>query len=34
MEAGKLAAVGTHEELLEKSDLYRQLYDRQLVGVS
>ncbi len=33
MEAGKLAAVGTHEELLEKSELYRQLYDRQLVGV-
>ena len=33
MEAGRLEAVGTHEALLEKSDLYRQLYDRQLVGV-
>ena len=33
MERGRLEAVGTHGELLESSDLYRALYDRQLVGV-
>ena len=32
MERGRLEAVGTHGELLETSDLYRALYDRQLVG--
>ncbi len=32
MEAGKLEAVGTHDELLATSDVYRQLYERQLVA--
>jgi ABC-type multidrug transport system fused ATPase/permease subunit len=32
MEAGRLEAVGTHGELLETCELYRTLYDRQLVG--
>ena len=32
MERGRLEAVGTHGELLETSNLYRALYDRQLVG--
>ena len=32
MEAGRLVALGRHDELLETSDLYRTLYDRQLVG--
>ena len=33
MERGRLEAVGTHGELLESSELYRALYDRQLVSV-
>lgn len=33
MEAGRLQALGTHDDLLETSELYRTLYDRQLVGV-
>ena len=33
LEAGRLEALGTHQEMLETSELYRQLYDRQLVGV-
>ena len=32
MEAGRIQAVGTHEELLEADEVYRALYDRQLVG--
>jgi len=29
MEAGRILEVGTHDELLRKSDLYRRLYDIQ-----
>ncbi len=32
MDDGQLQAVGTHAELLETSDVYRALYDRQLVS--
>lgn len=32
MEAGRIQALGTHEELLETDEVYRALYDRQLVG--
>ena len=32
MDDGKLQAVGTHGELLETNDVYRALYDRQLVS--
>ncbi len=31
MDAGRLVAVGTHDELLSNSDVYRDLYERQLV---
>ena len=31
MDAGRIEAVGTHDELQEGSDIYRQLYQRQLV---
>jgi ABC-type multidrug transport system fused ATPase/permease subunit len=34
LEAGRVEAVGTHDQLLESSDLYRQLYDRQLLGTA
>ena len=29
MDAGKISAMGTHEELLEKSDIYREIYEIQ-----
>ena len=32
MEQGRVQAVGTHDELLERDEVYRALYDRQLVG--
>ncbi|HQY88890.1 MAG TPA: ABC transporter ATP-binding protein, partial [Tepidisphaeraceae bacterium] len=32
MEAGKIVASGKHDELLSSSDIYRQLYERQLIN--
>ncbi len=32
LEAGRLVAHGSHEELLESSPVYRDLYDKQWVG--
>ncbi len=32
MENGKIAAVGSHEELLENSDIYREVYEQQTNG--
>ena len=34
LEQGRLEAVGTHDELLDTSDVYRQLYERQLVAAA
>ena len=31
MENGRIAALGTHEELIESSPLYRSLYETQLI---
>jgi len=33
MDNGRISAVGTHEELLEKSEIYRDVYESQLKGV-
>ena len=30
LDQGKIAAAGTHEELLETSDIYRDIYDSQV----
>jgi ABC-type multidrug transport system fused ATPase/permease subunit len=30
MENGRIATTGSHEQLLQTSDLYRQVYDLQL----
>ena len=32
LDEGKISAVGTHEELLEKSDIYREVYESQMKG--
>ncbi|MCQ2427080.1 MAG: ABC transporter ATP-binding protein/permease [Clostridia bacterium] len=32
MDGGRIAAVGTHEELLEKSDIYREVFEQQVSG--
>jgi subfamily B ATP-binding cassette protein MsbA len=32
MERGKIVAQGKHEELLNSSEVYQQLYERQLIG--
>lgn len=32
MNGGKIDAVGQHTELLEKSDIYREVYDQQTKG--
>lgn len=32
MDGGKISAVGTHNELLEKSDIYREVYEQQTGG--
>ncbi len=32
MDGGRIAAVGTHDELLEKSDIYREVYTSQVSG--
>jgi len=32
MDDGRITAVGTHEELLEKSDIYREVYQSQVKG--
>jgi ATP-binding cassette subfamily B protein len=32
LDAGRVAALGTHEELLETSPIYREIYDSQLGG--
>ena len=34
MEKGRIAARGTHEELLRGSDIYREVYTAQQEGVS
>ena len=31
LDKGKIVAVGTHEELLKKSKVYRELIERQLI---
>ena len=32
MDNGQIAAVGTHEELLRTSDIYREVYEQQTNG--
>ena len=32
MDNGKISAVGNHNELLEKSDIYREIYEQQTNG--
>jgi len=32
MEAGEVAAVGTHEELMQTSAIYREVYESQTKG--
>lgn len=32
LDAGKIAAMGTHDELLETSDIYREVYESQMKG--
>ena len=32
MDDGKINAIGTHEELLESNDIYREVYNSQLKG--
>jgi len=32
MDAGEVTAVGTHEELLKTSDIYREVYESQMKG--
>ena len=32
LDGGKIAAAGTHEELLKTSDIYREVYDSQTKG--
>ena len=32
MDAGRVTAVGTHDELLETSDIYREVYESQVKG--
>jgi ABC-type multidrug transport system fused ATPase/permease subunit len=32
MERGKIIAQGKHDELLNTSEIYQQLYERQLIG--
>ena len=32
MENGKIASVGTHEELMKTSDIYREIYEQQTNG--
>ena len=32
MENGEISGIGTHEELLENNDIYREIYDLQMKG--
>ena len=32
MDGGRITAVGTHSELLENSDIYREVYESQTKG--
>ena len=32
MDNGKITAVGKHDELLEISDIYREVYEQQISG--
>lgn len=32
MDDGKINSIGTHEELLESNDIYREVYNSQLKG--
>jgi len=34
MDDGKISATGTHAELMEKSEIYRDVYESQQEGVS
>ena len=34
MDDGKISAIGTHAELMEKSEIYRDVYESQQEGVS
>ena len=34
MDGGKIAAMGTHEELLKSCDIYREIYESQTKGGS
>jgi ATP-binding cassette subfamily B protein len=32
MDGGRIASLGTHAELLEKSEIYREIYEQQTRG--
>ena len=32
LDAGEVTAVGTHDELLKTSDIYREVYETQMKG--
>ena len=32
LDGGKISAVGTHDELLESSEVYREVYTQQING--
>ena len=32
LDGGKIAATGTHDELLKTSDIYREIYEQQTKG--
>ena len=34
MEGGRIAAMGTHEELLQSCEIYREIYESQTKGVN
>ena len=34
LEEGKISAVGTHDELLKSSEIYREVYESQQKGVA
>ena len=32
LDGGEISAVGTHDKLLKKSDIYREVYEQQVSG--
>ena len=32
MDGGKISNIGTHEDLLKESEIYREVYEQQVVG--